>query len=193
MDAQQGRIEGLRAGFAHFKMPDIGGHRGKAHRGVDVAVGVERGLAQGVEAETAATLPSHGFADAALLAVDDFLQARDAVGAGVLAHFDADPAAAHLVGHGGCGARAKEGVENEVAGVGGDVDDAMEKALWFGAVEGCHLAKKRVDFLFRLVRMPDLIGWPPSPWRNPRYFRQIPNYVRLRAAVFAKINAPLRK
>jgi hypothetical protein len=82
-------------------MPDIGGQRGKTHGGVDVAVGVEGRLAQGVEAETAAALPADRLTDAALFAIDDLLQAGDAVGTGVLAHFDADPATAHLVRHGG--------------------------------------------------------------------------------------------
>ncbi|OIQ86933.1 hypothetical protein GALL_311920 [mine drainage metagenome] len=130
MDAQQGRIEGLRAGFAHFEMPDVSGERAKAHGSVDVAVGVEGGLAQGVEAETAAAFPAHGFADAALLAVDDLLQARDAMGAGMVAHLDTDPATAHLVGHGGCGAGAEKGVENEVVVRRGNSNNVTYQQFW---------------------------------------------------------------
>ena len=44
------------------------------------------------------------------------------MGDGVIAHFNADIAAAHLVRDGGGGAGAEEGVEDEVAGVGGDVN-----------------------------------------------------------------------
>ena len=53
-------------------------------------------------------------------AVDDLLQARNDVRVAVLAQFDHDPAAAHLVGDRAGGAGASEGVENQVAGIGGD-------------------------------------------------------------------------
>ena len=74
-----------------------------------------------VVAEPAAAFPAHGLGDAALvLAVDDLLQARDDVRVAVLAEFDHDPAAAHLVGD--CAGRAGtgEGVEDQVAGVRGN-------------------------------------------------------------------------
>ncbi len=156
-NAQQRRIEGLCARLAHFEMPDIGGERGKAHGGVDVAVGVEGSLTQGVEAEAATTFPAHGFADAAMLTVDDFLQARDAMRAGVVTHLNADPAAAHLVGHGGCGAGAEEGVEDEVAGVGGDVDDAVEKAFGLGRTKGSLMVKEGQDFLLGFLCVADIL------------------------------------
>jgi hypothetical protein len=57
-----------------------------------------------------------GDAPGVLVAVDDLAQAGRAVGDGVLAQLDADPAAAHLVGDGSGGAGAEEGVEDEVAG-----------------------------------------------------------------------------
>jgi hypothetical protein len=52
---------------------------------------------------------------------------------GVRAHFDADVAAAHLVGHRRGGAGAEEGVENEVARVGGDVEGALKEAFGLGS------------------------------------------------------------
>ncbi len=74
-----------------------------------------------VVAETAAALPGRRFTNTALIfAVDDFLQARNDVGVAVLAQLDHDPAATHLVGDGAGGAGTGEGVEDEVAGVGGD-------------------------------------------------------------------------
>ena len=52
---------------------------------------------------------------------DNFFEARNAVCFGVLTHFDADPTALHFVGDGSGGAGAQEGVEDEVAGVGGNM------------------------------------------------------------------------
>ena len=45
---------------------------------------------------------------------------------GVLAHFNADIAASHLVRHCRSRAGAEKGVEDEVAGVGGDVENCVE-------------------------------------------------------------------
>ena len=68
---------------------------------------------EAVVAETAAALPARAFRNAALvLAIDDLLQARDDMRVAVLAQFDHDPAAAHLVGDGAGGAGTGEGVEN---------------------------------------------------------------------------------
>ena len=50
---------------------------------------------------------------------------------GVFAHFNADVATAHLVGDGSGGAGAEEGVEDKVAGFGGDVEDALDEAFGF--------------------------------------------------------------
>ena len=47
----------------------------------------------------------------------------------MLSHFDADPAPPHFMGNSGGGARAKEGVEDEVAGVGRDMEDTLDKTL----------------------------------------------------------------
>ena len=58
-----------------------------------------------------------------------------AVRAGVFAHFDADPAPPHLVRHRRRGAGAEEGVEDEVAFVGGDVEDGRQQSLRFGSGE----------------------------------------------------------
>ena len=102
-------VRGVECGVG-FLLPDKGGQRGKAHTGVNAAAGVEDGRAQRHVTKAAAALPADGGADAALFAVDDFLQARQAVRGGVLAHFDANPAPAHLVGDGGGGARAEEAV-----------------------------------------------------------------------------------
>ncbi len=122
---------------AGFLLPDKGGKGGKAHVGVDAAARVEYRRAQAHETKAAAVPraaigkeracvvcawpPADCFADAALLAGDDLFQAWQAVGGGVFAHFDADPAAAHFVGHGSGGAGAEEAVEDEVVGVGGDL------------------------------------------------------------------------
>ena len=94
----------------------------EADRRVDAPLLVENRLAQPVEAEPAAALPAHRLRDAALLPLDHLAQPRDAVRDRVLAQLDADVAPPHLVRHGRGRAGAEEGVEDQVAGVGGDVE-----------------------------------------------------------------------
>ncbi|MNG12493.1 hypothetical protein D3C84_961060 [compost metagenome] len=77
-------------------------------------------------AEATAALPADRLADAALiLAVDHLLQARHDMGMTVLAQLDHDPAATHLVGHRTRGAGAGEGVEDEVTGIGGQLQNSF--------------------------------------------------------------------
>ncbi len=73
---------------------------------------------------------------------------RQAVGGGVLAHLDADPAPAHLVGDGGRGAGAEEAVEDQVAGVGGNVKNALKKTLGLGCCERGSIRKQSSHFVF---------------------------------------------
>ena len=69
---------------------------------------------------------------------------------GVFAHFDANVAAAHLVRYSGGGAGAEEGVEDEVAGVGGDVEDAFkDEAFGFWSSER-DLTEEIAFYGFRL-------------------------------------------
>ena len=119
-------------GFAEI---DMGGEYGKANVGADMSFFVEYGWAEAIEAEAAAALPAAAFGDAALFAVNHLVQARDAMANGMLAHFNADVAAAHLVRYGGGGAGAEERVEDEIAGVGGDVEDALDEAFRFWSSE----------------------------------------------------------
>ena len=120
---------------------------------------VEYGWAEAVETEAAAALPADAFGDAALFAVNHFVQARDAMADGVIAHFNADVAAAHLVRYGGGSAGAEEGVEDEVAGVSGDVEDALNEAFGFGCVEN-FIAKQLHRFLFCVLRMANIFIRP---------------------------------
>ena len=91
----------------------------KVDRWIDPPFGIEDWRTEPVEVEPAAALPTHCGRNPALFAIDHFAQARHAMGDGVVTHFDADIAAAHFVGDGRCGAGAEEGVEDEVAGIGG--------------------------------------------------------------------------
>ncbi len=116
-------------GFAEI---DVGGQHGKGDVGADLPRFVEHRRAKAVEAKSAAALPADVFGDATLFAADDLIQARDAMADGVRAHFDADVAAAHLVRHRRGGAGAEEGIEDEVAGVGGDMENALQEAFGFG-------------------------------------------------------------
>jgi hypothetical protein len=91
-----------------------------------MAVFIEYGGTQPIEAETAAAFPSHSFGNAALFAIDHFLQARGAMRHGMVAHFNADVAAAHFVGDGGGCAGAEEGVENKVIFICGNLQNALD-------------------------------------------------------------------
>ena len=77
----------------------------------------------------------------------------------VLAHLNADIAPAHLVGHCGGGAGAEEGVEDKVAGVGGDVENTLDEAFGFGGVENSR--KVETDNLpFRFLIMTNIRAKP---------------------------------
>jgi len=47
----------------------------------------------------------------------------------MFSHLDADVAAAHLVSYGGGGAGAQEAVENQIAGVGSNLQNLSEETL----------------------------------------------------------------
>ena len=75
---------------------------------------------------------------------------------GVLAHLDANPAPAHLVCHGGGGAGAEKAVEDEVVGVGCDVEDALDQPFWLWRCKYiCRIEYN--DFLFCFLRMTYIV------------------------------------
>lgn len=83
---------------------------------------VDQGRSQFVKAVTAAALPILGLSDAAgILAGDHLVQPDFTVCVGVVAHFNTDIPPPHLVGDGGGSAGAKEGVEDEITRVGGNM------------------------------------------------------------------------
>lgn len=57
------------------------------------------------------------------------------MGAGMVAHLHADPTPIHLVRHGGNGPEAKETFQHQIAGIGGDVEDALDQAFGLGGGE----------------------------------------------------------
>jgi len=58
--------------------------------------GIEDWRTQFIEANSAPTLPSNGFGNTALFALDHFAQTRGAMRCGTVAHLDADVAPPHL-------------------------------------------------------------------------------------------------
>ena len=68
------------------------------------------------------------------------------MGDGVLAHFDADIAAAHFLSDGSGRARAEERVENQIAGVSCDVNYPLNQTFRFRSHK--ILASKKRDHLF---------------------------------------------
>lgn len=82
------------------------------------------------------------------------------MGTGMFAHFDADPAPAHLVGNGCRRARPEEGVEDEIAGVGGDVKNALDQALGFWRAENI-ITKQGNNFFLGILGVAYLVVMPP--------------------------------
>ncbi len=66
----------------------------------------------------------------------------------MLAEFDHDPAAAHLVGDGAGRAGAGEGVEHEVAGVVASSIISLEKSFGLRCVKDILVSKKHGTLLF---------------------------------------------
>src|ERR1035437_1386498 len=108
-------------GEAHLLAHRLGQHRGVVLLADDVApkpVLLKQRRGQVIIAEPATALPSHRPGDASrILAIDYFLQPRNDVSVAVLAEFDHDPAAAHLVGYRTGDARTGKRIEDEVARV----------------------------------------------------------------------------
>ncbi len=111
-----------------------------------------------VVAETAAALPIHCLADAALVfTVDDLLQARNDMSVAVVSQFDHDPAAAHFVRDCAGGAGTGEGVKDEVVGVGGDVQVhalADVRALAYQMHLPCQIAHGFLSLTHLYVQPP---------------------------------------
>src|SRR6266540_2038437 len=129
----------------------------------DVPVFVEHGRAEAVEAEAAASLPAHRFRYPALFALNDFVEARRAMGDGMFTHFDPNPAAAHLMRHGSCGTRTEEGIKHEIARACSDLEDALHQSLWFGRSKAYVRAKEGICLLFGFVSVTRICVRPPGP------------------------------
>ena len=70
------------------------------------------------------------------------------MGVCVTAHFNPDVPAAHLVSNGGGRAGAEEGVKNQVAGIGGDVNNAFNQAFRFWRSKSIIFTKEGLAFFF---------------------------------------------
>ena len=117
----------LTHGVRALRVPDLGGQRLKADFGMNAAVGHEDAGSPSVKKRK----PRHPsrFTSCEIPPCSPsmtFLQTRQTVGPGMFAHFDADVATAHFVGHGRRRAGAEKAVEYEVTGVGGDTNDALD-------------------------------------------------------------------
>lgn len=87
---------------------------------------------------------------------DHLSQARHAMGDSVIPDLNADVPTTHLVRHGGGGARAEEGVEHKVAGIGGDMQNALEQAFRLGRAETDICPEKTIGLLFALVSVSSI-------------------------------------
>lgn len=135
VEAEKRRAPFRRPRRIRLAEPDVRGEHRKANVRADMAFLIEDRWAEAIEAEAAAAFPADAFRYAALLAFDDLVQARRAVGDGMLTHLDADVAAAHLMRDSGRGAGAEKGVENDVTWFSGDLNDSFEQFFGLGCAK----------------------------------------------------------
>ena len=141
----------------------LGQHGGvelAAHHPVAPVIALQQRRCDAAEAEPAAAFPVGLLGHAACVcAIDDFAQPWHAVRDGVVAEFNADPATSHFVRDGSGCAGAEEGVEDEIAGVGGDLEDALHQRLRLRCSE--HIVWGEPDRLFLCVlRVTDFLVRP---------------------------------
>tara|TARA_R110002049_G_scaffold120546_4_gene275065 strand:- start:4496 stop:4789 length:294 start_codon:yes stop_codon:yes gene_type:complete len=97
----------------------------------------------------------------------------------MVAHLDPDPATAHLVRDGCGGPGTEEAVEDEVAGVRGNVEDALNEAFGFGRSKEIF-SEESQDLFLGLVCVTRVVVRPPSPRHHAFDFVQKSNDARLR-------------
>ena len=165
---------------ARLAEPHVRGEDRKADVRLDPSFLVEHGRAEAIEPEPAPALPTDPLGDPARFPFDHLAEARPAVGDRVLAHLDADPAPAHLVRDRGGGTRAEEGIEDEVAGVGGNMDYPFNQPLRFRRQKDIR-PKERQNFLLGFLSMAYVVIRPKSLRGNALfYLGQKPLYLRNR-------------
>ena len=112
----------------------VQGHRRCQHIGIIVLVDdifvkgvfVDERWCDLIETVPSAALPILCFGNAAgVFPSNDLIHAHFAVGIGVIAHFHTDPAPPHFLRDGSRGTGTEEGIKNQIAGIGGNMDDAL--------------------------------------------------------------------
>nr|VFJ69530.1 MAG: hypothetical protein BECKFW1821C_GA0114237_10196 [Candidatus Kentron sp. FW] len=98
--------------------------------------------------KTVVPLLAYGLGNTALFPFDDLSKARGTVGDSMFPHLDADPTPAHFMGDSGDGTGAEEAVEDEIAGVCGDVEDELDETFRFWAFKCCFFTENRMNFFF---------------------------------------------
>ena len=79
-----------------------------------------------IEAVPSAALPVLRLGNAAgVLPSNDLIHAHFAMGIGVIAHFHANPMPPHFLCDGSGSTGTEKGIENQIAGIGGNMDDAL--------------------------------------------------------------------
>jgi len=79
----------------------------------------------------------------------------------MFAHFNADIASTHFMGHGSGRSRTKEGIQNNIVLVGSKRDNSLHQLfrLW-GAKNFCFI--KILHFFFCVLIVPDILVKPYS-------------------------------
>ena len=108
--------------------------------------------------EPTTTVPLHGPRDATLFAFDHLVQARHTIADGMIAHLDADIAAAHLMRDSGRGTGTQKGIENKVAGISCDLEDTLDQRFWLWCFKYLDVRKQLNCLFFRRVVCADLVS-----------------------------------
>src|SRR4051794_34120188 len=120
--------------MAGLGKPDMRGQGVEADAGGNVALVIEDWAPEAVKAEAASPCPAHAGGHAALLAVNDPLEAWHAMRHSMVADLNPDIAAAHFVGHRGRGSRADKRIEDPIPGLRRHPDDALDEGFGLFAV-----------------------------------------------------------
>ena len=74
--------------------------------------------------------------------------------------------------------------------IGGDLQNALDKASGFGCVERGLRPEYLLNFLSRFIGMTDFFMWPPCPRYKTIYLRKVSNSAWLSGSILAKIYPP---
>ena len=97
-----------------------------------------------IESVSSASLPALRLGNAAgVFPGNNLIHAHFAMGIGMIAHFHANPTPPHFLCDGSGSTGTEEGIKNQIAGIGGNMDDALNKLFGFRSGKNVIFAENR--------------------------------------------------